>query len=99
GGEAFGLRKASKNFNLNQIEEGVNFAHERGKKVYVTLNIVPHDKDLEGLEKYVQALANIKVDAVIVSDPGMFAVIKRTVADLPIHISTQASVTNYETIM
>lgn len=99
GGEAFGLRRASKNFNLSQIEEGVNFAHERGKKVYVTLNIVPHDKDLEGLEKYVQDLANIKVDAVIVSDPGMFAVIKRTVADLPIHISTQASVTNYETIM
>lgn len=99
GGESFGLRKASKNFSLNQIEEGIKFAHERGKKVYVTLNIVPHDKDLKGLEEYVQALYEIKADAVIVSDPGMFAVIKRTVPNLPIHISTQASVTNYETIM
>lgn len=99
GGEAFGLRKASKNFSIEQIEEGVNFAHEKGKKVYVTLNIVPHDKDMDGLEDYVTSLYNINVDAVIVSDPGMFMVIKRTVPDMEIHISTQASVTNYETIM
>jgi putative protease len=99
GGEAFGLRKASKNFSLEQIEEGVKFAHIRGKKVYVTLNIVPHNKDMEGLEEYVASLYNINVDAVIVSDPGMFMVIKRTVPNMEIHISTQASVTNYETIM
>ena len=99
GGESFGLRKASKNFSLDQIEEGINYAHERGKKVYITLNIVPHDKDLHGLEEYVQALYKIKADAVIVSDPGMYSIIKRTTPDLPIHISTQASVTNYETIM
>lgn len=99
GGEAFGLRKASKNFTLSDIEEGVKFAHERGKKVYVTLNIVPHNEDLEGLEDYVISLNNINIDAVIVSDPGMFTIIKRTVPKMPIHISTQASVTNYETIM
>jgi putative protease len=99
GGEAFGLRKASKNFTLDQIKEGVDFAHERGRKVYVTLNIVPHNKDLVGLEEYVTSLYNINVDAVIVSDPGMFTIIKRTVPDMEIHISTQASVTNYETIM
>ncbi|HLS54029.1 MAG TPA: peptidase U32 family protein, partial [Tissierellaceae bacterium] len=99
GGEAFGLRAASKNFTLDEIAEGVKYAHKRGKKVYVTLNIVPHDKDFEGLEEYVTNLYNLKVDAVIVSDPGMFSVIKRTVPKLPIHISTQASVTNYETIM
>lgn len=99
GGEAFGLRKASKNFTLKDIEEGVKFAHERDKKVYVTLNIVPHNEDLEGLEDYVISLKQINVDAVIVSDPGMFTIIKRTVPDMPIHISTQASVTNYETIM
>ena len=99
GGESFGLRKASKNFSIEQIEEGIKFAHERGKKVYITLNIVPHDKDMEGLEEYVTKLHEIKADAVIVSDVGMFSVIKRTVPDLPIHISTQASVTNYETIM
>lgn len=99
GGEAFGLRKASKNFALSDIEEGVKFAHERGKKVYVTLNIVPHNEDLEGLEEYITSLKNINIDAVIVSDPGMFTIIKRTVPNMPIHISTQASVTNYETIM
>jgi len=99
GGEAFGMRKASKNFTLEDIEEGVRFAHERGKKVYVTLNIVPHDKDMEGVEEYALDLQQIGVDAFIVSDPGMFTVIKRITPDMEIHISTQASVTNYETIM
>ncbi len=99
GGDSFGLRKASKNFSIEEIEEGIKFAHERGKKVYITLNIVPHDEDMEGLEEYVTKLYEIKTDAVIVSDPGMFSVIKRTVPNLPIHLSTQASVTNYETMM
>ncbi|MDY0234553.1 MAG: U32 family peptidase [Gudongella sp.] len=99
GGEAFGLRKASKNFTVEQIKEGVEFAHARDKKVYITLNIVPHDEDLEGLEDYLLDLQNINVDAVIVSDPGMFTVIKKTIPEMEIHISTQASVTNFETIM
>ncbi|MDD4725606.1 MAG: U32 family peptidase [Tissierellia bacterium] len=99
GGEAFGLRKRSKNFSVDQIKEGVDFAHERGKKVYLTLNIVPHNKDLVGLEEYVTELYNIDVDAVIVSDPGMFTIIKKVVPKMEIHISTQASITNYETIM
>src|SRR5690554_1595040 len=99
GGEAFGLRKASKNFGIDEIQEGVNFAHERGKKVYVTLNIVPHDKDMDGLEEYVLDLERVGVDAVIVSDPGMYTVIRNTVPNMEIHISTQASVTNYQTIM
>ncbi|WP_128425969.1 peptidase U32 family protein [Gudongella oleilytica] len=99
GGEAFGMRKASKNFTLDQIREGVLFAHDRGKKVYVTLNIVPHDKDMEGIEEYAKELEEAGVDAFIVSDPGMFTVIKRTTPNMEIHISTQASVTNYETIM
>ena len=99
GGEAFGLRKSSKNFSGEEIKAGVEYAHKRGKKVYITLNIVPHDKDLEGLEEYIKYLYDINVDAVIVADPGMFSIVKRTVPDLPIHISTQASVTNYETMM
>lgn len=99
GGEAFGLRKSSKNFSLEDIKSGVEYAHERGKRIYITLNIVPHDDDLEGLEEYIKYLYDINVDAVIVSDPGMFSIVKRTVPDLQIHISTQASVTNYETIM
>lgn len=99
GGDSFGLRKSAKNFSIEQIEEGIIFAHERGKKVYITLNIVPHDEDMDGLEEYVTKLYELKTDAVIVSDPGMFSVIRRTVPNLPIHLSTQASVTNYETIM
>lgn len=99
GGESFGLRKASKNFSIEDIEKGIEFAHERGKKVYITLNIVPHEKDMEGLEEYLLDLERVGSDAVIVSDPGMFSVVTRTVPNMPIHISTQASVTNYETIM
>ena len=97
GGEAFGLRKASKNFSIEDIREGVDYAHSRGKKVYVTLNIVPHNDDLRGLEEYLKDLETIKVDAVIVSDPGIYSIVKRSV-NIPIHISTQASITNYEAI-
>ncbi len=99
GGEQFGLRKASKNFTIDEIKEGIDFAHNRGKKIYVTMNIVPHNKDLEGLEEYAMELYRLNVDGVIVSDPGVFSIINRTVPNLPIHLSTQASVTNYETIM
>ncbi len=67
--------------------------------MYVTMNIIPHNEDLEGLEDYVLELYNNNVDGVIVSDPGIFSIIQRTVPNLPIHLSTQASVTNYETIM
>ncbi len=98
-GERFGLRKASKNFTIDQIKEGVQYAHGKGKKVYVTMNIIPHNDDFVGLEEYVKELNDVGVDAVIVSDPGMFTVIRNTVPDLPIHLSTQASVTNYETVM
>lgn len=97
GGESFGLRKASKNFSIEQIEEGVQFAHGLGKKVYVTLNIIPHDKDMEGLEDYVKALDKAGVDAFIVADPGMFLRI-RAVSKTDIHISTQASLTNTDTV-
>ncbi|MCF6460057.1 peptidase U32 family protein [Clostridium sp. Cult3] len=99
GGEQFGLRKASKNFTKEEIREGVEFAHDKGRKVYVTMNIVPHNEDLIGLEQYVEELYQVGVDGVIVSDPGIFSIINKTVPNLPIHLSTQASVTNYETIM
>lgn len=99
GGEAFGLRKRSKNFSLDEIEEGVNFAHQRGVKVYVTLNIIPHNEDMVGVEDYIRELDRINVDAVLVADPGMFMKVKNTAPNMEIHISTQASVTNYDTVM
>ena len=97
GGEEFGLRVFAKNFTIEDIEEGVKYAHERGKRVYVTLNIIPHDNDLDGLEEYLIKLENAGVDAVIVSDPGVFSIVKNTVPNMEIHLSTQANTTNYQT--
>lgn len=98
GGESFGLRKASKNFTEDQLREGVEFAHSLGKTVHVTLNIIPHEEDLTGLEEYVKNLWEIGVDALIVADPGMYLRIKEAVPEFPIHVSTQASVTNSSTV-
>ena len=97
GGEAFGLRKASKNFSIEKIKEGVAYAHARGRKVHVTLNIIPHDKDFDGLDEYLHALEEAKVDAVIVADPGIFMRVKKA-SSIPVHMSTQGSLTNSETV-
>lgn len=98
GGESFGLRKASKNFSMEDIKWATNYLHERGKKIHVTLNIIPHNDDTEGVEDYIKELYEIGVDALIVADPGMFMKVKEVAPDLPIHISTQGSVTNVETV-
>lgn len=95
GGEAFGLRTASKNFSLPQMEEGIRFAHERGKKVYLTTNIIPHNADLEGFCAYLDEVVSLGIDAVIVADLGLFTLIHKRYPDLHIHISTQANNTNY----
>lgn len=98
GGESFGLRKASKNFTMEDIIEASKYLHERGKKLHVTVNIIPHNKDIVGIEKYVKNLYEAGVDAIIVSDPGMFMRIREAVPEMPIHISTQGSVTNSSTV-
>ena len=97
GGEAFGLRAKAKNFSLQDMREGIAFAHERGVKVYVTANILAHNYDLEGARKYFQELKEIKPDALIISDPGMFTLAKEVCPEIEIHISTQANNTNYLT--
>lgn len=98
GGESFGLRKASKNFSMKDIKWATDYLHERGKKIHVTLNIIPHNDDMEGVEDYIKELYEIGVDALIVADPGMFMKVKEVAPDFPIHISTQGSVTNVETV-
>ncbi|WP_066507669.1 peptidase U32 family protein [Abyssisolibacter fermentans] len=95
GGQAFGLRAQAKNFDIDQMKEGVDFAHKRNKKVYVTLNIIPHNEDLVNLPEYLKQLDEINVDAVIVSDPGVIEIIKQTTPNMEIHLSTQANATNY----
>ncbi len=98
GGEAFGLRAKAKNFTLEEMAEGVRFAHERGVKVYITANILAHNYDLDGAEKYFRELdEKVHPDALIISDPGLFDIARRTVPDIDIHISTQANNTNYGT--
>lgn len=97
GGEAFGLRAKAKNFTIEEMGEGIRFAHEYGKKVYVTANILAHNKDLEGAREYFEELKAIKPDALIISDPGMFTIAKEVCPEIEIHISTQANNTNYMT--
>lgn len=93
GGQKFGLRTAAENFTLDELREGMTFAHERGAKVYVVLNSFLHDKDLAELPEFVSFLEDIKADAVIVSDLGVVQTV-RELSGIPIHISTQASTLN-----
>ena len=97
GGEAFGLRANAKNFTKEQMREGIAFAHERGAKVYVTANILAHNADLEPARVYFRELEEMRPDAALISDPGLFLIAKEEMPDVPIHISTQANNTNYGT--
>lgn len=99
GGEAFGLRAKAHNFSLEDMKEGVEFAHSRGVKAYVTANILAHNDDLEGVEQYFEELKSVKPDALIISDPGVFAIAKRVLPEMELHVSTQANNTNYGTYL
>ncbi|MGF0039311.1 peptidase U32 family protein [Peptoniphilaceae bacterium SGI.131] len=96
-GEEFGLRTASKNFSNEELKEAVEYAHARGKKVHVTMNIIAHNKDFANVDEYILYLGKIGVDACIVADPGIFMKIKMLAPNIELHISTQANVTNLET--
>ncbi|WP_099188167.1 peptidase U32 family protein [Tepidibacter mesophilus] len=95
GGEFFGLRAGAKNFTYEQMQEGVKFVHDRDKKLYVTVNVIPHNEDFKGLNEYLKQLEEIGVDAVIVSDPGVLSVVKTVIPNMEVHLSTQANNTNY----
>ncbi len=95
GGKQFSLREKAGNFTEDLMRQGVRYAHGHGAKVYVTVNIFAHNDDLEGLEQYLLFLGDIGVDALIISDPGILAIARQVVPALPIHLSTQANVTNH----
>lgn len=97
GGEVFGLRAKAKNFSMEEIAEGIAFAHKKGVKVYITANILAHNDDLSGVAEYFKELKEIKPDALIISDPGVFAIAKEICPEIERHISTQANNTNYGT--
>lgn len=99
GGEAFGLRAKAKNFTKEEMAEGIAFAHEHGVKVYVTANILTHNGDLEGVREYFEELKELKPDALIIADPGVFMIAKEVCPEIERHISTQANNTNYGTYM
>ncbi len=100
GGDLYGLRAKAKNFSMQDMEDGIVFAHSYGKKVYVTANITAHNQDLQGIRTYfreLKAMGENKPDALIISDPGVFTIAMEELPDTEVHISTQANNTNYET--
>ena len=97
GGEAFGLRAKAKNFTREEMCEAIAYAHTLGKKIYVTANILAHNRDLEGVREYFKELKEIGPDALIISDPGVFEIAREVCPEIPVHISTQANNVNYGT--
>jgi len=94
-GKHFGLRAKADNFTQEELEEAVKYTHERGKRLYVTLNIIPHNEDLEGLSEYAKALEQMGVDAVLIADPGVFDLVGEAAPTLKRSMSTQTNNTNY----
>lgn len=97
GGEMYGLRAKAKNFSAEDMKKGIEYAHSKGKKVYVTANITAHNRDLNGVREYFQELKEIRPDALIISDPGVFSIAREVCPEIDIHISTQSNNVNYLT--
>jgi putative protease len=95
GGKRLGLRASADNFTLEEMREGVEFAHKLGRKVYLTLNIFAHNEDFEGAEEYIRDAASTGIDAVLISDPGVLSIVKEVAPGLEVHLSTQANNTNF----
>ncbi len=95
GGEAYSLRVAADNFSFDEMKEGLAFAHERGKKVYLTANILPHNSDIAEFEEFIKEVRPLGFDGILVADLGLFDMVQRLAPEIPIHISTQANNVNY----
>ena len=99
GGKSLGLRAKAKNFDMNEMAEGIAFAHKHNAKIYITANIFAHEEDFEGAAEYFKELYQMGVDALIISDPGLFSIARNAVPDMDIHISTQSNNTNFQTAL
>ena len=97
GGEAYGLRAKAKNFSMEEMREGISYAHERGVRVHVTANILAHEADLTGVRQYLSELKELRPDALIIADPGVFSLAREICPEIDIHVSTQANNTNSAT--
>lgn len=98
-GPRYGLRAGAGNFTFEEMKDGIRFAHDRNRKVYVTMNILPHNEDFEGMEEYIRRVSDMGADALIVSDLGVLSAVKEVNPEMPVHISTQANVTNFKCAM
>ncbi len=98
GGQKYGLRSKAGNFSYEDMKEGVAFAHKHGAKVFVAANIMAHNEDFEGMAEYFQTLHQIGIDAVIIADPAVVDICREAAPELEIHISTQSSITNWQTV-
>ena len=99
GGDSFSLRVAAENFSLDDMKEGLKYAHDRGKKVYLTANIIPHNADISRFEEFIEEIRPLGFDAVLIADLGMFAMMHELAPEIPVHISTQANNTNYKSAL
>lgn len=99
GGEMYGLRAKAKNFSMEDMAEGIRFAHDHGKRVFVTANITAHNRDLQGVRNYFAELKELQPDALIISDAGVFTLAREICPEIEIHISTQSNNVNYETYL
>lgn len=95
GGSRFGLRTAAASFDVEKLQRAVSFAHAQGVRVYVTVNIFAHNRDIAALPGYLKELQQLEVDAVIASDPGVIELAAQAAPGLPVHLSTQANTTNW----
>ncbi|MCF6157461.1 MAG: U32 family peptidase [wastewater metagenome] len=98
GGEGFNLRMGASHMTLQEVKEATAWVHDRGKKIYITLNIFAHNYHIRGIRSYIEKLAEIPIDAVIISDPGIFLTVKEIAPHIPVHLSTQANTTNIKSV-
>ena len=97
GGETFGMNTMSQKFSMEDLKTGIEYAHERNKKVYVTISLLPHNNDFVKLEEYLLKLNEIKVDGLILCEPGSLEIVRRVLPDMKVHMGSQANIYNYET--
>lgn len=97
GGQTFGMDTISNKFSMEDLQEGINFAHERNKKVYVTISLLPHNNDFVKLEEYLLKLDEIKVDGLILCEPGTLEIVKKVIPNMKVHMGVQTNIYNYQT--
>ena len=95
GGDSFGIDAIAKNFSREELQQGVEFAHHNNKKVYVAVNVMPHNEDFDSLKDYLVELEKLNIDGIIVTDPGVLTIAKNTIPNVKIHMGKQANVTNF----